>query len=180
MNSTTGILIVIQHLNYTFVRSYLSITFIMAWSLRNDHMDYPSLSWQYEPGNGDSTFYKDMTAIQTPRVTVTKPSSTEYSVYGPRVQHASALLDPNFTLPSTLSPLNLGYMEQDAMQGFFPQWNSTTEGPATDYHRIAESIVRVPSLDSPSSVEQPSSSKDNDMPTTQGKRTRGRRANKQE
>ncbi|KUM64527.1 hypothetical protein ACN42_g2563 [Penicillium freii] len=150
----------------------------MAWSLRNDHMDYPGLSWQYEPGNGHSTFYKDMTAIQTPRVTVAK-SSTESSFYGPRGQHASALLDPNVTLPSTLGFLNLEYMDQGAIQGFFPQWNSTTEGPATDYHRLAQSIVRVPSLDSPS-YEQPSSPKDNDMPTTQGNRTRGRQANKQE
>ncbi|KAJ5607144.1 hypothetical protein N7537_003763 [Penicillium hordei] len=151
----------------------------MAWPLCNDHIDHPSLSWQYEPSHGDSPFYKDVTATQTPIVTVAKPLSTEYSFYDPRVQHASALLDTNFTLPSTLGPLNLEYMDQDPMQGFFSQWNSTTEGLARDYRRLAESIVRVPSLDSPS-VEEPSPPKDNDMLATQGNRTDGRRANKQE
>ncbi|KAJ9491997.1 hypothetical protein VN97_g1221 [Penicillium thymicola] len=152
----------------------------MARPLRNDHMDHQSISWQSEPGNGDSTFYKDMTAIQAPRVTAAKQSSTEYSFYGPDVQHASSLLDPNFTLPSNLGLLDLDYIDQGTMQGFFPRWNSTTEGMATDYHRLAESIVQVSSLDSPSSAKQPSSPKGNDIPTTQGNRTRGRRANKQE
>lgn len=151
----------------------------MAWSLCNDHIDQPSISWQYEPGNGDSTSYKDMTATQTPIVTVAKPLSTEHSFYDPRVQHASALLDPNFTSPSTLGPLNLDYTDQDSMQGFLSQWNSTTEGPARYHRHLAESMVRVPSLDSPSSVEEPSPSKDSDMPTTQGNH-RGPRANKQE
>lgn len=151
----------------------------MAWPLPNDHMDHQNISWQSEPDNGDSTFYKDMTAIQTPRDTAAKQSSTEYSIYAHHVQHALALLDPNFALPSNLGHLDLDYIDQGTMQGFLPQWNGTTEGPATDYHLLAESI-QVPSLDSPSSAEQPSSPKDKEMPTTQGNRTGGRRANKQE
>lgn len=153
----------------------------MAWSSRNDHIDHPSLSWQYEPGNGDSTLYKEVTITQAPIATAAKPLPTEYSFYDPRVQHAPALIEPDFTSPSNLAPLSLEYMDQDNMQGFFPQWNNTAKGPAaTDYHRLAESIVQIPSLDSSSSVEQPCPPKGDYMPKVQGNCTRGRRANKQE
>lgn len=152
----------------------------MAWSSRTDQMEYLSLLRQYQLGNGDPTFSNGASATQTPTVMAPQPFSTEYSFDDLPAQHDLALLHANFTLPSTIDPINLGDMDNDTMQGFFAQLNSTAEDPATDYHCLVENAVVVPSLDSSSAVQEPTPPKDSDIPTTRGKCTRSRRAIKRE
>jgi hypothetical protein len=152
----------------------------MARSSHTNQMEYLSLPRQYQPGNGDSTFCNGTSATQTPIVTPPQPFSTEYSFYDPLVQYDSELLHSNFTWPSTIDHVNLEDMDNNTMQGFFAQLNSTAEDPATDYHCLVGDKVAVPPLDSTSSAQQPTLPKDSDIPTTRGNRTGSRRTNKQE
>ncbi|KAJ6184803.1 hypothetical protein N7519_006104 [Penicillium mononematosum] len=152
----------------------------MARSSRTDQMEYLSLPRQYQPGNGDSTFCNGASATNTPIVTAAQPFSTEYSFCDPRIQHDAALFHANFTWPSTIDPVNLEDMDNNTMQGFFAQLNSTAEGPGTDYHCLVGNNVAVPCLGSTSSAQQPTPPKDSGIPTARGHRNRSRRTNKQE
>lgn len=152
----------------------------MAWPPRNNHMGYLSLPQQYESSNKDHTFDEGTSATETPIATATMPLSTEYILCDPLVQHASTLLDPNFTLPPTIGPLSPEYMDHGTMQGLLAKWNSTNKDQAADYHCLVENTVRVPSSGSTSSMHQPTTSNANHIRATRGKLTHGRRANKQE
>ncbi|OQE33054.1 hypothetical protein PENFLA_c001G02563 [Penicillium flavigenum] len=152
----------------------------MALSSRTDHMEYTSIPRQYQPSNGDPTFCNGASATQTAIVTAPLPFSTEYSFDDPPAQHDSVPLHANFTWPSTIDPVSLEDMGNDTMEGFFAQLNSPAEDPATDYRCLVGNNIVVPSLDSTSSVQQPTPPKASDILTARGNRTRSRRANKQE
>ncbi|KAJ5951973.1 uncharacterized protein N7479_010386 [Penicillium vulpinum] len=150
----------------------------MAWSSSHNHMDFSSPPQQYQSIDEDPTFFNGESATQPPIATVAELFSTEYSFWGSLLQHDSTLLYPDFPFPSTMGPLNSGYMDQGAMPDFSTTWNSTIEDPAADSHHLAENTVRGPPLEPTSIAQQPTPRKVGKIPTTRGNRPR--RANKKE